>query len=200
MSVERPERRSVVRGAKGAGFPGLSFEPVFVLWSKPEPEPLPAPPFCGMQVTPAFLKDLYSEPLSQPGGSCNKKAREDPSPNYKWSRTRIPSHLGSDKNSFCLLGFSAFSHHDWPWRSKPEFLHWFEQEIPVSSWERPTKGRFHHIDSPLPTPTLRYRIVSKSYPSPRGSPVPTSAPVPSLRQRRQPSFPAAGVRFFCSAR
>lgn len=67
LSVDRQERRSVVRGlAAGAGFSGLSFQPVFVLLSKPEPEPLPAPPFCGMQVTPAFLKDLYSEPLNQP--------------------------------------------------------------------------------------------------------------------------------------
>lgn len=106
-----------------------------MLLSRPEPQPLPAPPFCGMQVTPALLKGLYSEPALEAGAKKPEKvllATNGAEPGTRGMWLRQKPLLAS-----CLC---SLSHQDWPWRSNPEFLCWSEQEIPVSSWERPTRG------------------------------------------------------------
>lgn len=106
-----------------------------MLLSRPEPQPLPAPPFCGMQVTPALLKGLYSEPALEAGAKKPEKvllATNGAEPGTRGMWLRQKPLLAS-----CLC---SLSHQDWPWRSNPEFLCWSEQEIPVSSWERPTGG------------------------------------------------------------
>ena len=83
--------------------------------SRPEPQPLPAPPFCGMQVTPALLKGLYSEPALEAGAKKPEKVLlatkgAEPGTRGMWLRQKplLPSYLCS------------FSHQDWPWRSKPQ--------------------------------------------------------------------------------
>lgn len=197
LSVTSVKRGRRVRGGTAvAGFSGLSFEPVFVLLSKPEPRPLPAPPFCGMQVTPALLKDLYSEPALK---AANEKPEKHPFPGYKWNRTEAARPVGSDKSYSCLLAFVPFLTEMGPGGANPKFLCWSEQEIPVGSWERPMGGRFHHIDSPsLPPP--KYRIASKSYPGPQGA---AGLRPPSTLCLPQEALPAAfltqsGHRFFNS--
>lgn len=51
-----------------------------------------------------------------------------------------PEACGSDKSRSCLLACVLFPTETGPRGANPEFLCWSEQEIPVSSWERPTGG------------------------------------------------------------
>ena len=74
-----------------------------MLLGRPEPQPFPAPPFRGMQVTPALLKDLYSEPSLEAATKKPEKAL----PGYRWSRTRNPRHVAQTKAApaFSLVFF-----------------------------------------------------------------------------------------------
>lgn len=122
-----------------------------MLLSKPEPEPLPAPPFCGMQVTPALRKDLYSEPSSQPRGLQTKNQRR-PSPATHGAELGPQVVWAQTKATSAFMSFVPFPTEIGPGGTNPECLCWSEQEIPVSSRESLAGGQ---ISSHRFPPTLR---------------------------------------------
>lgn len=152
--------------------------------SKPEPEPLPAPPFCGMQVTPALLKDLCSEPSSQPQGPQPKsqlqmEQNQGPKSSGLRQRQLLPS-------CFLLLFPSRLA---------------LEEQTPSSSADLSRKclsahgrGQLGEISSHRFSP--RYRIISNLIPAPGEQPSPAICCGLPEEGRCQPLLPKADAGVF----
>lgn len=132
---------------------GLGFQVVFVLLSTPSP---------AASSPSGLLKGLYSEPEAAQG--CKQGTRGDPrqlpveqNQHPKPPGLRQEQHLPS-----CLLLLFTLR---LALEEQTQFFCWSEQEIPVSSWERPTVcwGEGEISSHRFPP---RYRIVSKSCPGP----------------------------------
>lgn len=146
-----------------------------MLLSKPEPEPLPAPPFCGMQVTPALLKDLYSRALKPAWGLQIKYQRHPPQRHME--RNSDPKSSGFRRKQ-CVPSWFLFLF-------PPRLV--LEEQIPSSSAGLSRKflsahgrgqwGKWGELISSHRFPS-RCRIISTSYPGPGSSVSATTRSVP----------------------